>query len=238
MVMWPKQLRIICIPNGRVVARTPKARIRHFLECVAFVAIAACSPVSTPGSKPPPEAGAYELDPKHAYLSYEMDHLGFSNMIGRFNSFTGTLNIDTSNLEESYVHIVVDVASVDTNNSELDEFLRSDRFFDVAAYPTAEFLSNKITITDGSSLEVAGELRLLDVTQPIKAQVNYNGFGANPFENTRVAGFSATAIIPRSTWGLDLLSPMVGEEVKLMIETEFLKAAKETPATNNESKND
>jgi polyisoprenoid-binding protein YceI len=36
-------------------------------------------------------------------------------------------------------------------------------------------------------------------------------------------GFSATTTIDRTTWGMDKYAPMIGTDVKVMIEGEFFK---------------
>ena len=56
--------------------------------------------------------------------------------------------------------------------------------------------------------------------------VTYNGTASFPWapDSPRL-GFSATGTIKRSDFGLDFMVPSLSDEVDLLIETEFAKAA-------------
>lgn len=196
---------------------------------VMFMGLAAgIAPVCAAGSgashDSPPPAGRYEIDSAHAYLHYRVNHLGFSRIVGRFNSFRGVLTIDPADPGSSSVEIDIDVSSVDTNSSGLDGFLRSERFFDVKKFPSAHFKSKKVAITGEKTALVTGELSLHGIKRPARLHVNFNGHGENPFERTYVLGFSARANLQRSDWDLGAFTPDVGDDVELSIEAEFAKA--------------
>lgn len=175
-------------------------------------------------SQDSPPAGRYEIDSAHASLHYRVSHLGFSRIVGRFNSFKGGLNIDPADPGSSSVEITVDVSSVDTNSSGLDGFLRSERFFDVTNFPAAHFKSKKVAITGEKSALVTGELSLHGLKRSVRLDVDFNGHGENPFERTYVLGFSARANLRRSDWDLGAFTPDVGDDVELLIEAEFVQA--------------
>ena len=37
----------------------------------------------------------YEIDPLHSSIHFDIDHLGYSNLVGRFNDFSGNIYFDT-----------------------------------------------------------------------------------------------------------------------------------------------
>ncbi len=172
----------------------------------------------------PPPSGVYELDPNHAHLYFSVNHLGFSKIVGRFNSFHGKIEIDASHPDASVVALEVDVGSIDTNNAVLDEILRGARFFDVEKHPVANFLSDRVVKSGGSMLEVTGDLELNGRLRSIDADVSYNGHGRNPYEPVYIVGFSADIALQRSEWGLGAFEDAVGDEVSVILEVEFVRS--------------
>ncbi len=189
----------------------------------AGLALAAAMPASAQA------ADTYVFDPSHTYIGFVVDHLGFSQVRGRFASFDGTLVLDTENLEAAELSVTIDTASVDTGWAERDDHLRDDDFFDVEAHPAATFVSTAVTQTGENTLAVTGDFTLLGVTQPITLDVTVNRIGEHPFQDdVTVAGFSAVSTIRRSDFGMDAFvaaaddpSTGVGDEISLVIEAEM-----------------
>ncbi|MDQ3734594.1 MAG: YceI family protein, partial [Actinomycetota bacterium] len=125
---------------------------------------------------------------------------------------------------ESSVTAEIDLASFDTNNEQRDAHIRSKDFFDVQSYPTMTFRSTGVR-TDGDDYVIDGELTLHGVTKPVALAVEINGFGPDPYGGYR-AGFTATAVINRNDFGIDIKMPMdgggvvVGDKVSVALEIE------------------
>ena len=85
----------------------------------------------------------YVIDTKgmHAFITFRIQHLGFSWLEGRFNRFSGEFDYDEANPANNRVEVEIDLASIDTNHAERDKHLRSERFFDVERFPKATFVS-------------------------------------------------------------------------------------------------
>ena len=58
--------------------------------------------------------GRYELDEKHAYLSFSYSHMGLSNPRLHFSDFDAELELDGNNMAKSNVRIAVDAASIES----------------------------------------------------------------------------------------------------------------------------
>ena len=77
---------------------------------------------------------------------------------------------------------------------------------------------------------MTGDLTIRNVTRPITLDVVYSGQARDPMGGTH-AGFSASTAINRKDWGLtwnvalETGGWLVGEEVKLALEVEVVKAA-------------
>ena len=175
-------------------------------------------------------ADAFKFDAGHTYIGFEIDHLGFSQTLGEFVKFDGTLNLDQANLSKSSIDVTIDTASINTDQADFDEHLRSADFFNVAQFPTMTFKSSKVEDKGDGALAVTGDLTLLGTTQPVVLDVMINKVAPHPFRPTiEVAGFSASATIDRTAFGMSKHAPAVGKEVKIRIETEFNRAL---PAAN------
>ena len=101
-----------------------------------------------------------------------------------------------------------------TGLPKLNEHLLGDSFFDVAKFPTATFVSTKVDVTSKTTAKVTGDLTLHGVTKPVVLDVTLNKIGEN-MKKQKTAGFSATATIKRSDFGMTAYLPALGDEVKL-----------------------
>lgn len=145
-------------------------------------------------------AGNWAIDPVHSEVSFSVRHLMLSKVRGRFSTFEGTFVTGDDPLESS-VDATVDLASIDTNNADRDAHVRSADFFDVEQHPTMTYRSSSVRLSDDGFI-VDGELSLHGVTRPVPLALEVNGFlPTSPFGDTRV-GFTASAEINRSDFGI------------------------------------
>ncbi|MEZ5986615.1 MAG: YceI family protein [Hyphomonas sp.] len=205
----------------------------------ASVAEATAGPADAPAPELGP-AGTYDLDPTHASLTWKVNHFGLSNYTARFTGISGTLAFDPENLSASSLEVSVDPASVETDypadfkaghpDSPFDTFdqeiSESDAYFNSTVFPTITFKSTEITPTGANTGTVTGDLTFRGVTKPVTLDVTYNGTASFPWAPDQPKiGFSATGSLKRSDFGLDIMVPSLGDEVDLLIEVEFAKAA-------------
>jgi polyisoprenoid-binding protein YceI len=66
---------------------------------------------------------------------------------GSFKLFTGSIDLLNSDPWQSVVSIVIETASIETDDPGLTKHLQTPDFFDVAKYPKANFISTKIEPT-------------------------------------------------------------------------------------------
>jgi polyisoprenoid-binding protein YceI len=109
-----------------------------------------------------------------------------------------------------------------TTSAAFTKHLQSKDFFEVEKYPSAKFVSTSVTV-DGQNAKIAGDLTLHGVTKPVTLDAKLTGAGTNPMSKAATVGFSATATIKRSDFGLGYAAPAVGDEVKLKITAAFEK---------------
>ena len=171
-------------------------------------------------------ANEYIIDTKgsHASINFRIAHLGYSYVIGRFNTFSGSFVYDEANPVASSAQVTIKTESIDSNHAERDKHLRSDDFFDVKKYPMAEFVSTSYRVTDEENKKgiLNGDLTLHGVTRPISLDVEHIGAGPDPWGGFR-RGFSAKTRIKLNDFGIDYNLGPASEEAELSIHVEGIK---------------
>ncbi|RME43151.1 MAG: polyisoprenoid-binding protein [Chloroflexi bacterium] len=170
----------------------------------------------------------WNIDPAHTLLEFSAKHMMFTTVRGRFQEFSGTINLNEEDITQSSVEGTVNVASITTGNNDRDNHLRSPDFFDVENYPTISFKSTRIERANGNRLKLAGDLTIKDVTREVVFDVTYDGPHKDPWGNRRYA-FSGDAALNRKDFGLTWNVPLeaggwlVGDEIKLHIELQVVE---------------
>lgn len=172
----------------------------------------------------------WNLDPAHAVAEFKVKHMMISNVKGQFAKVTGTLTLDESDLTKSRVEATIEAATIETRDAQRDAHLKSADFFDVEKFPTLSFKSTRTTRVGDGELAVEGDLTIHGVTRKaIFAVEGPTPATKDPWGNARV-GISATTKINRKDFGLTWNSALetggilVGEEVSITLEAEFIKA--------------
>jgi polyisoprenoid-binding protein YceI len=153
-----------------------------------------------------------------------------SSVRGQFTGVTGTLTYVESDVSRSSVEANIDVASVNTHDAQRDAHLKSPDFFDVEKFPALTFRSTRITRKSDGSVAVAGPLTIHGVTREVEFAVEGpTPPMKDPWGNTRI-GVTATTRINRTDFGLNFNAALetggvlVGEDVNITLELEFVKA--------------
>ena len=172
----------------------------------------------------------WSIDPMHSEVQFKVKHLVISTVSGFFKSFEGSLESDDEDFEHAKIEFSIDINSIDTNQSQRDEHLKSAEFFDAATYPHIKFRSTSFKKTDDDEYELKGDLTIKNVTNPVSLNVEFGGSAADFYGNTK-AGFEITGKINRKEFGLtwdgvtEAGSIVVGEDIKLTINAQLTKQA-------------
>jgi polyisoprenoid-binding protein YceI len=145
-------------------------------------------------------AGTWTIDPVHSEVGFMVRHMMVSKVRGKFNSFSGEI-VTGDSLSDASVSVTVEISSIDTNNAQRDEHLRSLDFFGVESHQTMTYRSTGVR-ADGEDFIVGGELTLKGVTKEVPLHVEFGGVGPDASGGTR-AGFSAKAEINRKDFGVN-----------------------------------
>ena len=195
-----------------------KVIVRNLTQSFFVFTLAVLLPITTLA------ADTYTLDSSHSYVLWHINHFGFSNPSGKWMVAEGTLMLDEKNPQASKIKVTIHMADMVTGNKELDEHLKGAAFFDVAKYPLATFVSDKVKVTGKNKAKVTGILTVHGVVKPVTLDVVLNKIGSNPITNKQTVGFTAETHLNRSDFGITTLLPGLGDEVKINIEAEAYKA--------------
>lgn len=172
----------------------------------------------------------WNIDPIHSSAEFKVKHMMISHVKGHFSKLTGDLTLDESDLAKAYVEASIDAASIETRDAQRDAHLRSADFLDAEKFPALTFKSGRIRIVRDGELSVEGSLTIHGVTRDVVFAVEGpTPPTKDPWGNTRVA-VTATTKINRKDYGLTWNATLetggilVGDEVTITLEVEFVKA--------------
>lgn len=165
-------------------------------------------------------ADTYAIDPSHTQVEFTYNHMGFSNITGRFDKVESEFQFDAADPTQSSVSVTIPMASLSTGVEKLDTHLLSADFFDAEKFPVATFKSTGVTVAGEGRLDVAGDLTIHGVTRPVVLEVTINKIGEHPMSKAPSAGFDARVKIKRSEFGVGAYVPAVSDDVTIEITVE------------------
>lgn len=171
---------------------------------------------------------SWKIDPAHSEINFTVRHMMISNVRGRFENFTGSVEFDPENPANSSVEVQIEAASINTREAPRDTHLRSADFFDVENHPYLTFRSKKVVIDGDSTGRIIGDLTIRGITREVILDTEFNGTSQSPW-GFNSAGFSASTRINRKDWGLvwnvalETGGVLVSDEIKINIELEIIE---------------
>ena len=170
----------------------------------------------------------WQIDPAHTTIEFAVKHMMFTTVRGRFKSFTGTVQVDEENPNNSRVEVMIETSTIDTGVGDRDAHLRSGDFLEVEKHPNITFRSSRIEGAhkkEGDRFRITGDLEIRGQAFPVTLDATYEGMGKDPWGKQR-AGFSARTEIDRREWGLrwnqalETGGILVGNTIKIEVEAQ------------------
>ena len=171
--------------------------------------------------------GTWTVDPIHSKVGFAVKHMGLATVRGEFREFEGTIEIG-DDPESSRAFGTVRTASVNTNNEQRDEHLRSPDFFAAGDNPELRFESKRIEQVDEDELRIVGDLTINGVTREEELAVEVLGTGLGASDEERL-GLEVTGQISRRDYGMKFNAALgtgdavVADKVKLELDIAAVK---------------
>ena len=142
---------------------------------------------------------------------------------GHFKTFATELQYDEANLAQSALLVRVMIDSLDTQDSERDDTLKTADLFDTKTYPAATFVAKSLARNASGGLEAAGKLTIRGVTRdlrlPLTLKPTTNGLELSGQTSIKRLDFG----VGQGDWKS---TESVGDEVKLQYKVVLVKAPK------------
>jgi polyisoprenoid-binding protein YceI len=197
--------------------------LRPLLAAGAFLAATGAGPAWA-------EPRTYTIDPDHFAIGFQIEHLGYADVIGMFLKGSGSFVYDEATRTLSSGRVVVAADSVFSNHKARDRHVRDRDFLDAESHPEIVFEATgfETVMDNGGRLDgrLSGKLTLLGQTHPVTLEVSLNKAATYPFGHRKhTLGISARTSLLRSQWGMSygVKNGMVGDEVLLSFEFEALR---------------
>ncbi|AMN45637.1 hypothetical protein ACG33_00655 [Steroidobacter denitrificans] len=131
---------------------------------------------------------------------------------GGFDRFSADIHFDPQDLAASRFDVTIDMASVNSRDSERDQIIRGKDLFDVAQWPTGHYVAQKFQPAGNGKYTASGTLTLLGVMREIPIRFSFE-------EDKDGAWLKGDASIERLAFGIGkgewTDTSMVGNEVKV-----------------------
>jgi polyisoprenoid-binding protein YceI len=166
------------------------------------------------------------IDPTHSEVAFKVKHLVISTVTGYFRKFEGNAESTSDDFSGATVAFSLAVDSIDTNQSDRDQHLKSADFFDTANFPSITFAGK--LVNEGGDYQLVGDLTLKGITKEVALEVTYGGTVGDPYGQTK-AGFEIEGKINRKDFGLtwsaitEAGSVVVSDQVRLQFSVQLVK---------------
>jgi polyisoprenoid-binding protein YceI len=187
---------------------------------LAFALLAFASPCAAQA-----QVAHYALDPVHTRVLVAASHAGFSQALGTVSGSHGELWFDPDDWSRAKLTVEVPLDRLDMGDAKWTRAVQAANLLNTAQYPFARFASTRVEPVDATHARVCGDLSLHGVTRDACMEVVFNQLKRHPMPPfRRTAGFSATATLKRTDFGIDAWQALIGDEVQLRIEAEAVRA--------------
>lgn len=170
----------------------------------------------------------FKIDTAHSNIGFKIRHMMFAKVNGRFEEYSASIEMPEDNFEKAVLAFEAKTKSINTNNEERDEHLRSSDFFNAVTYPKIFYYSKSIQKIADNKYEVEGFLSMNGIKNYIKLEAQYNGIVKDP-EGVERIPLTLAGSLDRYVWNMKWNKPLqsggilVSKEVNLIIECEFIR---------------
>jgi polyisoprenoid-binding protein YceI len=114
----------------------------------------------------------WSMQPKQSTLTFVGTQAG-AQFEGQFDKFTADIRFDPADLAGSRFDVSIDLASVNSRDSERDDTIRGPDLFAVKQFPQARYVAEKFTAKGGGKYAATGKLTLRNVTREVPLEFTF-----------------------------------------------------------------
>jgi polyisoprenoid-binding protein YceI len=178
----------------------------------------------------------YRFDPVHTQLWFGTDHQHFSHPLGRLRVKEGWFQFDAKDWSASHVDVTIDLTSADMGDPKWSDTVKSGQLLDVERWPTARYISSRVEKKTDTTGVIHGDLYFRGEKKPVDVGFTLNRVANDPYLFKQKAGFSATATLQRSAFGMKRYAEVIGENIELRFEIEGIRDGDAAKSSTQEGK--
>jgi len=114
----------------------------------------------------------WTLQPRESKLTFVGTQAG-AEFEAVFERFTADVKFDPQDLAGNRFDVKVDMASVNSKDSERDDTVKGDELFAVKQFPTAHYVTERFTAKGGNKYAATGKLTLRNVTREVPIEFTF-----------------------------------------------------------------
>ena len=194
---------------------------RFTRPCLAMLALL-CSFAALPTQAADnPAVVSYTLTRQYGSVLFRVMQQQYLNLVGRFDDYAATLDMDFDNLANSRLDATVRMGSLSMADGDVVETLvNSSAWFNASLYPEATFTTTSVEVTGANTADFHGDLTFVGVTRPWTLHVTFFGGSDGQLTGSSI-GMLATGSFDRTTFGLDQYLNMAEDLVNIEINVKF-----------------
>jgi polyisoprenoid-binding protein YceI len=123
-------------------------------------------------------ATKWNVQPQESKLTFVGSQQG-AQFTGAFDRFTADIKFDPQDLPGSRFDVKIDMASVNSRDSERDDTIKSDDLFAVKQYPSARYVTDRFTAKGGNKFAATGKLTIRNVTRDVPLEFTFESKGGS-----------------------------------------------------------
>ncbi|MGN2242066.1 YceI family protein [Frateuria sp. GZRR33] len=165
----------------------------------------------------------YRYDTVHSQILFSVSHDGYSRPFGRLHIARGWLRFDPDDWSHAATTLDIDLASLDMGDADWNAAVLKPAFLDADKARYAHFASTSVERRDDHHGVLHGNLTLRGLTRPVDIPFTFNRQARTIFGLHTVAGFSATAMLDRTDFGMTANQGSIGQHVSVWLEIEAIR---------------
>ena len=195
--------------------------LTNALGLAGLLALATPGPAVVNAAESTSGTVGYTLTRQYGSVLFRVMQQDYLNLVGRFDNYSATLEMDFEDLSNSRLSATVQMGSLSMADSDVVETLvNSSAWFNASLYPEATFTTTSVEVTGENTADFHGELNFIGVTKPWTLHVQFFGGSDGKLTGSTI-GMLATGSFDRTDFGMDQYLNMAKELVSIEVNVKF-----------------
>jgi len=195
--------------------------ILHRIRPLIIASLLSCLAVGQLHAAEDSDTVSYTLTRQYGSVLFRVMQQQYLNLVGRFDQYSATLEMDFDDLSNSRLTATVQMGSLDMADGDVVETLvNSSAWFNASLYPEATFTTTSVDVTGEMTADFHGNLTFVGVTRPWTLHVQFYPGSDGELTGSSI-GMQATGSFDRTDFGLDQYLNMAEELVSIEVNVKF-----------------